>query len=53
MATQQAAPSRRRTADRSVGMFIVEEDIGKGSFAIVYRGRHKVRHGQMPMERER
>ena len=46
MASQLApsSSSRRRTGDRSVGMFTVEEDIGKGSFATVYRGKHKVRH---------
>ncbi|KAL3428271.1 hypothetical protein PVAG01_01780 [Phlyctema vagabunda] len=32
---------RSRTGDRAVGSFTIEDEIGKGSFATVYRGRHK------------
>ncbi|RDW68419.1 pkinase-domain-containing protein [Coleophoma crateriformis] len=32
---------RSRTGDKVVGSFSIEDEIGKGSFATVYRGRHK------------
>ncbi|TAQ85861.1 hypothetical protein B7494_g5804 [Chlorociboria aeruginascens] len=44
MAAQPPPSSSRRsrTGDKSVGQFTIEDDIGKGSFAVVYRGRDKV-----------
>ncbi|TVY60721.1 Serine/threonine-protein kinase ATG1 [Lachnellula suecica] len=37
-----SSSSRRpRTGDKSVGSFTIEDEIGKGSFATVYRGKHK------------
>lgn len=33
---------RTRTGDRVVGSFSIDDEIGKGSFATVYRGNHKV-----------
>jgi hypothetical protein len=33
---------RSRTGDTNVGSFRIEEEIGKGSFATVFRGTHKV-----------
>ncbi|KAK6585960.1 hypothetical protein PZA11_001017 [Diplocarpon coronariae] len=32
---------RSRTGDKVVGSFSIEDEIGKGSFATVYRGKHK------------
>lgn len=34
---------RRRDTEASVGEFWIDAEIGKGSFATVYRGYHKVR----------
>lgn len=36
--------SRRRAGDKVVGSFSIEDEIGKGSFATVFRGTHKVCH---------
>lgn len=33
--------SRRRAGDKVVGSFSIEDEIGKGSFATVFRGTHK------------
>lgn len=37
-----SSAGRSRTGDKSVGSFTIENEIGKGSFATVYRGRHNV-----------
>ncbi|KAI1485085.1 hypothetical protein F5X96DRAFT_373337 [Biscogniauxia mediterranea] len=46
MADSRAAPSsssrRARSGDDVVGQFIIGSEIGKGSFAQVYMGKHKV-----------
>jgi hypothetical protein len=34
---------RTRASDNSIGQFIIGSEIGKGSFAQVYIGKHKVR----------
>lgn len=46
MASQQeasASQSSRRSGGRTVGQFNIGSEIGKGSFAQVYLGWHKVR----------
>ena len=45
MAASSSSSSARRprAGDNAVGQFLVGEVIGKGSFAQVYLGRHKVR----------
>lgn len=42
---RSAASSSRRTraGDGAVGQFIIGAEIGKGSFAQVYMGKHQVR----------
>ncbi|KAK4232146.1 Serine/threonine-protein kinase ATG1 [Podospora fimiseda] len=47
MASRTPAPSssssrRARAIDDSIGQFVIDKEIGKGSFAQVYSGRHKV-----------
>ena len=32
-----------RMSDKTVGVFRIDNEIGKGSFATVYQGTHKVR----------
>ena len=43
MAERTSSSRRPKPSDDSVGNFIVDQEIGKGSFAQVYSGRHKVR----------
>lgn len=41
---QEAPPSgSRKSSGRSIGQFVIDKEIGKGSFAQVYMGWHKVR----------
>lgn len=42
---QSSGPSSRRTraGDGAIGQFIIGSEIGKGSFAQVYMGKHQVR----------
>ena len=40
---RSAGSSRRSRGDESVGSFVIGAEIGKGSFAQVYVGKHKVR----------
>jgi serine/threonine-protein kinase ULK/ATG1 len=43
MAEQQSTSRRTKPAsDDAVGNFVIDGEIGKGSFAQVYSGRHKV-----------
>ncbi|KAK0637277.1 hypothetical protein B0T17DRAFT_486037 [Bombardia bombarda] len=44
MAERPSSTSSRRAkfADDTVGQFVIDKEIGKGSFAQVYSGRHKV-----------
>jgi hypothetical protein len=39
-----------RPGDESAGEFIIDQLIGKGSFACVYMGKHKVRLSQVPSQ---
>ena len=41
-ATSKRSSSSRHGEDNVVGQFIIDKEIGKGSFAQVYSGRHKV-----------
>jgi len=41
-ASSSAVSRRARTGDEAIGHFIIGSEIGKGSFAQVYMGRHKV-----------
>lgn len=41
--TSSSSGRRRREADASIGDFVIGGEIGKGSFAQVYSGYHKVR----------
>jgi hypothetical protein len=45
MASRQDGPSfaSRRLNGRAIGQFVIDKEIGKGSFAQVYMGWHKVR----------
>ncbi len=44
MAERISASRRTRpTSDDAIGNFVIDKEIGKGSFAQVYSGRHKVR----------
>jgi serine/threonine-protein kinase ULK/ATG1 len=41
---ERTSSSRRTkpTSDDAIGNFVIDKEIGKGSFAQVYSGRHKV-----------
>ena len=45
MASRQdgSSISSRRSNGRAIGQFVIDKEIGKGSFAQVYMGWHKVR----------
>lgn len=40
--TSSSSSRRAKTGDDVVGQFIIGSEIGKGSFAQVYSGKHKV-----------
>lgn len=40
--TSSSSSRRIKGPDDSIGLFVVDKEIGKGSFAQVYSGRHKV-----------
>lgn len=42
--TSATSSRRTRTGDSAIGQFIIGSEIGKGSFATVYVGKHQVRH---------
>lgn len=44
--TSSSSSRRSKTSDDAIGNFIIGSEIGKGSFAQVYMGRHKVRQAQ-------
>ncbi len=48
--SSSSATRRSRTGDRVVGSFLIEDEIGKGSFATVFRGQHKVRWNEACMQ---
>jgi hypothetical protein len=39
---ERTSSRRAKPSDELVGQFVIEQEIGKGSFAQVYSGRHKV-----------
>ena len=41
--TDSARPAHRRVEDEEVRPYVIVSDLGKGSFATVYRGYHEVR----------
>jgi len=43
MAERLSSASTRRPRYDVIGNFVIDKEIGKGSFAQVYSGRHKVR----------
>lgn len=43
MAEGRVSSRRLKTGDDDVGQFLIGSEIGKGSFAQVYMGKHKVR----------
>lgn len=43
MAEARVSSRRARAGDDVVGQFLIGSEIGKGSFAQVYMGKHKVR----------
>lgn len=43
MAEGRLSSRRPKTGDDDVGQFLIGSEIGKGSFAQVYMGKHKVR----------
>lgn len=43
-----ASSGSRKSSSRAVGQFNIGSEIGKGSFAQVYLGWHKVRHSSCP-----
>lgn len=50
MASRHDRPSQssKRAVGKSIGQFVIDKDIGKGSFAQVYMGWHKVRSKDDP-----
>lgn len=46
--TSSSSGRRRREGDASIGDFVIGGEIGKGSFAQVYSGHHKVRELPCP-----
>ncbi|KAH8895127.1 Serine/threonine-protein kinase ATG1 [Thozetella sp. PMI_491] len=42
MANRSSSSRQARPGDDTIGNFIVDQEIGKGSFAQVYSGRHKI-----------
>ena len=42
MANRQSSSRQAKPGSDVIGQFIIDEEIGKGSFAQVYAGRHKV-----------
>ncbi|KAK4456013.1 Serine/threonine-protein kinase ATG1 [Podospora aff. communis PSN243] len=42
MADRPSSSRRAKAGDDAIGQFIIDQEIGKGSFAQVYSGRHKV-----------
>ena len=43
MADRGSSSRRGKLGDESIGQFVIGAEIGKGSFAQVYLGKHKVR----------
>lgn len=44
MSSRHNTPSgSRKSSSRNIGQFVIDKEIGKGSFAQVYMGWHKVR----------
>ncbi|KAK1832319.1 Serine/threonine-protein kinase ATG1 [Podospora conica] len=45
MANRPSSSRQSRSGNDAIGQFLIDEEIGKGSFAQVYSGRHKVTGG--------
>jgi len=50
MADRTSSSRRAKPGDEAIGQFIIDQEIGKGSFAQVYSGRHKVSAVAAPLD---
>jgi len=50
MADRTSSSRRAKPGDDAIGQFIIDQEIGKGSFAQVYSSRHKVGTAVAPLD---